>query len=97
MEIAKAKEFWLITYPDDLWGENKGKVYISKNIDTLIELNGGKDGFDTIALYGLIETSSGENLIEVERAYNDELILTKRFMHVDSFKSLNSKLTYEKV
>jgi len=74
MDKEKAKEFIFIDNIED-------KIYISKNLDTLIELNDGS----LIGIYAVVDTESGEKLFEMDFAYSGEPIIMRVFLHKKYF------------
>lgn len=74
MDKEKAKEFILLS-------QNRKKIYISKNVDELIELNNGrlKD------VYAVLNTEIGEKLFEMDFAYSGTPIIMGVFVHKDFF------------
>lgn len=75
MDIAKAKEFIFL----DLW--NDEKIYISKDLQKLIDLNDG--GLNSI--YAVVDTESGEKLFDMDFAYSGEPIIMRVFLHKKFF------------
>lgn len=78
MDIANAKEFILL---HDYTSKSDNKIYISKDIHKLIEMNDGK----LFGVYGVIDTEDGEKLIETDFAYSGEPILMRVFLHKKYF------------
>lgn len=70
MDKEKAKEFIFIDNIED-------KIYISKNLDSLIELNDGS----LIGIYAVVDTEGGEKLFEMDFAYSGEPIIMRVFLH----------------
>jgi hypothetical protein len=74
MDKEKAKEY---LFYDNL----EEKIYISKNIDSLIELNEGS----LAGIYAVVDTDNGEKLFEMDFAYSGEPIIMRVFLHKDYF------------
>lgn len=78
MDISKAKRF---VYHD--FG-NPEKIYISKDIQSIIEINP-----HLLATYAVIDTESGEKMMKVEYAYDGEPIIMGgilgTFLHYDYY------------
>ena len=70
MDKEKAKEFIFYEILED-------KIYVSKNIDSLIELNDGS----IIGIYAVVDTENGEKLFEMDFAYSGEPIIMRVFLH----------------
>lgn len=77
MDKEKAKEF---LYDDD------NKIYISKDLQKLIDMNGGK----LISIFAVLDTESGETLMHMDWAYSGEPIIMGRFIHKEYFLDANS-------
>lgn len=75
MDTAKAKEFIFL----DLW--NDEKIYISKDLQTLIDMNDGS----LTSIYAVVDTESGEKLFEMDFAYSGEPIIMRVFLHKKFF------------
>ena len=78
MDTAKAKEFLFYDALEE-------KIYISKNLDRLIELNDGS----LTGIYAVVDTESGEKLFEMDFAYSGEPIIMRVFLHKDFFMKYN--------
>lgn len=74
MDKEKAKEFIFFEPLEEI-------IYISKNIDKLIELNEGS----LANIYAVVDTESGEKLFEMDFAYSGEPIIMRVFLHKDFF------------
>lgn len=75
MDKEKAKEFIFL----DLWHDEK--IYISKDLQTLIDMNEGT--LDSI--YAVVDTENSEKLFEMDFAYSGEPIIMRAFLHKDFF------------
>lgn len=75
MDAVKAKEFIFL----DLW--NDEKIYISQDLQKLIDLNGGSLN----SIYAVVDTESGEKLFEMDFAYSGEPIIMRVFLHKKFF------------
>ena len=75
MDKEKAKEFIF----HDI--EHDDKIYISKDIDKLIELNEGS----LTGIYAVVDTEIGEKLFEMDFAYSGEPIIMRVFLHKKYF------------
>lgn len=71
MDKAQAKEFIFL----DLWHDDK--IYISKDLDKLIELNDGSLN----SIFAVVDTESGEKLFEMDFSYSGEPIIMRVFLH----------------
>lgn len=74
MDKEKAKEF---IFYDNL----EEKIYISKDINKLIELNDAS----LCGIYAVVDTENGEKLFEMDFAYSGEPIIMRVFLHKDYF------------
>lgn len=74
MDKEKAKEFIFFEPLDEI-------IYISKDIDKLIELNEGS----LANVYAVVDTETGEKLFEMDFAYSGEPIIMRVFLHKDFF------------
>jgi hypothetical protein len=72
MDKERAKEF-LFDCP------NTNKFYISKNLQTLLDMNDG----DLYFIYAVVETESGDTLMNMDWSYSGEPIIMGRFIHKD--------------
>lgn len=70
MDKETAKEFLF----DD---QDRHKMYISKDLQKLIDMNNGKLFF----IYAVIETESGDTLMNMDWSYSGEPIIMGRFIH----------------
>lgn len=75
MDTAKAKEFIFL----DIW--NDEKIYISKDLQTLIDMNDGS----LTSIYAVVDTESGEKLFDMDFAYSGEPIIMRVFLHKKFF------------
>lgn len=75
MELNQAKEFFLF---DTCNTEN---VYISKTLETLIDMNEG----ELYGIYAVCDTPSGEKLFEVDYSYTGEIFVTSRTLTHKAF------------
>ncbi len=80
METVKAKEF-LFDSP------KRHKIYISKDLQKLIDMNDGELFF----IYAVIETESGDTLMNMEFSYSGEPIIMGRFIHKDFLLKYKAK------
>lgn len=76
MDKEKAKEFIFLDQTS-----SKEKIYISKDLDKLLELNKGR----LISIYAVVDTESGEKLFDMDFAYSGEPIIMGVFLHKDYF------------
>ena len=80
MDKEKAKEY--------LFDDQKGhKIYISKDLQKLMDMNDG----DLFFIYAVIETESGDTLMNMELSYSGEPIIMRRFIHKDYFIKYKNK------
>ena len=75
MDKERAKEF--IYYDDD-----NNIIYISKDVQTLIELN---PRHNLNWIYAVVDTENGEKLFEMDFAYSGEPIIMRVFLHKKYF------------
>ena len=80
MDKEKAKEFLF----DD---QETHKMYISKDLQKLIDMNDGKLFF----IYAVIETESGDTLMEMDWNYAGEPIIMRRFIHKEFLTKYKNK------
>jgi len=80
MDKEKAKEYLF----DD---QKSHKIYISKDLQKLIDMNNG----DLFFIYAVIETESGDTLMNMEWSYSGEPIIMRRFIHKDYFIKYKNK------
>ena len=80
MDKEKAKEYLF----DDQKGHN---IYISKDLQKLMDINDG----DLLFIYAVIETESGDTLMNMEWSYSGEPIIMHRFIHKDYFIKYKNK------
>ena len=55
-------------------------LYKSKNLQRLLDMNNGELFF----IYAIIDTESGETLMNMDWSYSGEPIIMDRFIHLDS-------------
>lgn len=70
MNKIKAKEFLFDN-------QSLHKIFISKDLQKLIDMNDGELFF----IYAVIETESGDTLMEMDFDYAGEPIIMRRFIH----------------
>ena len=75
MDKEKAKEFIFCPH------EGQNKIYISKDLQRLMDMNDG----ELVWIYAVIETESGDTLMNMDWAYSGEPIIMNRFIHKDYF------------
>jgi len=80
MDKEKAKEYLF----DD---QKSHKIYISKDLQKLIDMNDG----DLPFIYAVIETESGDTLMNMEWSYSGEPIIMRRFIHKDYLLKYKNK------
>ena len=80
MDKEKAKEFLFDN-------QNTHKIYISKNLQKLIDMNGGELFF----IYAVVETESGDTLMYMDWSYAGEPIVMQRFIHKEYFLKYKNK------
>lgn len=78
MDKEKAKEF---IFYDMFSPGDKETIYISKDLDKLIEMNDGMLN----SIYAVVDTESGEKLFEMDFAYSGEPIIMRMFLHKKFF------------
>lgn len=78
MDKEKAKEYIFL---DTIDWSCTNKIYVSKDLDTLIKMNDGS----LISIYAVVDTESGENLFEMDFDYCGEPIIMRRFIHKEFF------------
>lgn len=78
MDKEKAKEF---IFYDMFSPGDKETIYISKDLDKLIEMNDGSLN----SIYAVVDTESGEKLFCMDFAYSGEPIIMQVFLHKDYF------------
>lgn len=78
MDKEKAKAFLF-----DATHEHDGckTLYKSKDLQKLIDMNNG----DLFFIYAIIETESGDTLMNMDWSYSGEPIIMGRFIHLDYF------------
>lgn len=78
MEKEKAKAFLF----DASHGENHCMaLYKSKDLQRLLDMNDG----ELLFIYAIIDTESGETLMNMDWSYNEEPIIMNRFIHLDYY------------
>ena len=78
MEKEKAKAFLL----DSSHGEDHCRtLYKSKDLQRLLDMNNGK----LLFIYAIIDTESGETLMNMDWSYSGEPIIMNRFIHLDYY------------
>lgn len=84
MDKEKAKEYLF----DD---PKTHKIYISKELRKLMDMNDGELFF----IYAVLETESGDTLMEMDWSYAEEPIIMHRFIHKDYLiKYKNKEVIY---
>lgn len=61
--------------------DNCKTLYKSKDIEELIDMNNGELYF----IYAILETDSGDTLMNMDWSYEGEPIIINRFIHLDYF------------
>ncbi len=79
MDKERAKEFLL----DD---DDSGKIYISKDLQKLLDMNGNS----LVGIFAVLETESGDTLMHMDWDYSGEPIIMGRFLHKEFFFNANS-------
>lgn len=78
MEKEKAKAFLF----DASHGKNHCmNLYKSKDLQRLMDMNDGELFF----IYAIIDTESGETLMNMDWSYSEEPIIIGRFIHLEYF------------
>ena len=72
MDKERAKEFLFDA-------DDENKIYISKDLQKLIDMNDGR----LIGIFAVLETESGDTLMNMDWAYSGEPIIMDRFIHKD--------------
>ena len=85
MDITKAKEFIFL---DTISSLSTGKIYVSKDVHKLIEMNGGT----LISIFAVIDTENGEKLFYMDFSYSGEPLIFGVFIHKDFFMRAYSHL-----
>lgn len=78
MDKEKAKAF---LFDATHGGNNRMTLYKSKDLQKLLDLNNGELFF----IYAIIDTESGETLMNMDWSYSNEPIIIRRFIHLDYF------------
>ena len=78
MDIAKAKEFIFL---DTISSLSTGKIYVSKDVHKLIEMDGGT----LISIFAVVDTPSGEKLFDMDFSYSGEPLIFGVFVHKGFF------------
>ena len=81
MDKERAKEF---LFDAEIINENK--IYISKDLQKLMDMNEGK----LISIFAVVETESGDTLMNMDWSYSGEPIIMGRFIHKEYFLQANS-------
>ena len=78
MDKEKAKAFLY-----DATNADDGCMYLykSKDLQKLLDMNNGK----LVFIYAIIDTESGEMLMNMDWSYSNEPIIMRRFLHLDFF------------
>jgi len=74
MDKEIAKEFLFLD-------KDSRKIYLSKDLQKLMDMNDG----ELFWIYAIIETKSGDTLMNMDFAYSGEPIIMNRFIHKDYF------------
>ena len=82
MDKERAKAF---LFDAGLIGENENKIYISKDLQKLMDMNEGW----LINIFAIVETESGDTLMYMDLDYSGEPIIMGRFLHKDYFLQAN--------
>lgn len=90
MDIAKAKEFIFLDIISSL---STNKMYVSKDVHKLIEMNGGT----LISIFAVIDTENGEKLFYMDFSYLGEPLIFGVFIHKDFLMKAYSHLEIVKV
>ena len=90
MDIAKAKEFIFLDIISSL---STNKIYVSKDVHKLIEMNGGT----LISIFAVIDTESGEKLFYMDFSYSGEPLIFDVFIHKEFLMKSYSHLEIVKV
>jgi hypothetical protein len=85
MDKEKAKEYIFLDTVNML---NTDKIYVSRDLDTLIKMNDGS----LTSIYAVVDTESGENLFEMDFNYCGEPIIMGRFIHKEFFMKWHDHL-----
>lgn len=80
VDKEKAKEYLF----DD---QGRHKIYISKDLQKLMDMNEGELFF----IYAVIETESGDTLMNMDWSYSGEPIIMGRLIHKDYFIKYKNK------
>lgn len=78
MDKEKAKAF---LFDATHSGNNCNTLFKSKDLQRLLDLNQGNLFF----IYAIIDTESGETLMNMDWSYSGEPIIMRRFIHLDFF------------
>lgn len=79
MDVAKAKFFVYHGFKDE------NVIYVSRDIQTLIDK---QDAIIPI-INAVVETESGEIMFDMDTTYSGEPIITRRFMHYETYKQFH--------
>lgn len=80
MDKEKAREYLFDS-------QDEHKIYISKDLQKLMDMNSGELFF----IYAVVETESGDTLMEMDWSYAGEPIIMHRFIHKDYFIKFKNK------
>ena len=78
MDKEKAKAFLFDATHN---GNSCKTLYKSKDLQKLIDMNNGELFF----IYAILETESGDTLMNMDWSYSEEPIIMQRFIHLDYF------------
>jgi len=74
MDKERAKEF--------MYAPDEGKkIYMSKDLQSLLDINGNR----LINIYAILETESGDTLMNIDWSYSGEPIIMDRFIHLEYY------------
>ena len=80
MDKEKAKEY-LFDDPET------HKIYISKDLQKLMDMSGG----ELYYIYAVLETETGDTLMDMDWSYAGEPIIMHRFIHKDYLINYKNK------
>ena len=78
MDKEKAKAFLFDATHDTTY---RNTLYKSKDLQKLLDMNDGELFF----IYAIVETESGDTLMNMDWSYSGEPIIMGRFIHLDYF------------
>lgn len=78
MDIEKAKAF---IFNDSVVNVHSNAIYKSKVLQRLLDKNNGK----LIFIYAIIETESGEMLMEMDWSYSGDPIIMHKVIHLEFY------------